>query len=150
ELGRFSEAVAPLNTSIQLARGNAEAYNELGFAYRKLGQNDSAIDIFNQSLKLDPDSAVPHFGLADTYFYNLRLYEDAIRHYRTGLSLNSNDGNALRNLGVAFNALARHAEAIDALSHAAVLLPADSKIYFEMGMAYEAVGKSRDAVSAYQ
>ena len=62
---------------------------------------------------MNPDSAVPHFGLADVYFYNLQRYDDAIDQYRAGLRINPKDANALRNLATALNALARSNEAID-------------------------------------
>src|SRR5262249_20397052 len=96
---------------IQLAPDEVEAYNELGYAYRRLHQSEAAIEIFTRSLKMKPDSAVPHFGLADVYFYNLQGYNDAIEQYRAGLSFNPKDGDAFRNLGAALNALAKYNEA---------------------------------------
>jgi tetratricopeptide (TPR) repeat protein len=65
-------------------------YNELGYANRKFQQNEAAIEAYSRSLELDADSAIPHFGSADVYFYNLQRYDDAAAEYRAGLRLAAN------------------------------------------------------------
>jgi tetratricopeptide (TPR) repeat protein len=148
-LGKYDDAVDPLVSSVRLKSDVAKAYDELGYSYRKLGRNDAAKDAFAQSIRLGPESEVPHFGLADLYFYNLRQYPEAIEEYRSGLRFNAGNSGALRNLGAAYNALTRYAEALEPLAAAIKLRPDDATAYETLGIAYEGMGRANDAIVAY-
>jgi len=149
ELGKPDEAIDSLTLVTQVEPRNVDAWNELGFAFRKTKENDSAFYAFSRSLKLAPDSAAGHFGLADLLFFNVKDYKAAIDEYTIGLHLEA-DGKAFRNMGAAYNALSHYADAIPPLEKAVKLRPDDSGIYLELGIAYEGLDKTDKAVTAFQ
>src|SRR5262249_27359627 len=61
QLARFEDAIAPLKMALQLGGDDTDAYRELGYAWRKLGQSDLAIAAYTELRRLDAHSEVPHF-----------------------------------------------------------------------------------------
>jgi len=149
EVERFEAAIEPLTLATQLEPQNVEAWNELGFALRKTKQNDSSYKAYARALELAPDNGAAHFGIADLFFYELKDYKVAIDQYSIGLRFDR-DGKALRNVGASYNALKSYADAVDPLEKAGKLLPEDSSVYLELGIAYEGLGRTDDAEAAYK
>jgi protein O-GlcNAc transferase len=149
ELGKSDEAIGPLSRVTQLEPRNIDAWNELGFAFRNTKQNGPSFEAYSRSLKLEPDCAPAHFGLADLLFYNVQDYTAAIDEYIVGLNLQA-DGKAFRNLGTSYNALTRYADSVRPLEKAAKLRPEDSRVYLELAIAYEELNRMSDALTAYQ
>lgn len=65
-VGKYEEAIALLNTAVRLVPFFYNAYNELGFAYKEIGEHKLAIKNFHLSLTyqhnvvtLAPESQVP-------------------------------------------------------------------------------------------
>ncbi len=70
-----------------LAKENA--YNGLGFLYSSLGEDETAIEYFNESINLNTDSALkylPYFGIGQSYIF-LNDYDKALEFLQTSLSL---------------------------------------------------------------
>jgi len=149
ELGKSDEAIGPLSRVTQLEPRNIDAWNELGFAFRNTKQNGPSFEAYSRSLKLEPDGAPAHFGLADLLFYNVQDYTAAIDEYIVGLNLQA-DGKAFRNLGTSYNALTRYADSVGPLEKAAKLRPDDSTVYLDLGIAYQELNRMSDALTAYQ
>jgi len=62
--------------SYQLREGTMPPlYNELGNAYLKLGKYEPAEIAFKNALKIDPNYAVAHYGLASTYLEQNKIEE---------------------------------------------------------------------------
>ena len=53
--GDFAAAIPPLEDVISLDAGNADAFNLLGFAHRKLGQLEDAGRSYDRALAIDPN-----------------------------------------------------------------------------------------------
>lgn len=68
----------------------AEAHNNLGDVYEKLGRYQEALAEYQKAAELRPDTAIPYFGLGDVYF-KMERYEEAIKWYDKGLSLDPDD-----------------------------------------------------------
>jgi Flp pilus assembly protein TadD len=51
----WNKAVGLLNRVVADSPKNADAYNYLGYSYRKLGNRDQALTYYNQALYLDPN-----------------------------------------------------------------------------------------------
>jgi Flp pilus assembly protein TadD len=81
-MGRYAEAVQPLNQAISLRPDYAEAYNELGYAYRKLKRSQEAISAYRRAISLKTDYSSAYFGLGDVYFYDTNQYREAIQAYK--------------------------------------------------------------------
>ena len=52
----------PLKEATRLKPDYVVAFDELGYAYYKIGQNNDAITAYTQSIKLKPDVHTPYFG----------------------------------------------------------------------------------------
>ena len=65
--GRFTDAVADLNSAIQLKPNAYQAYVNLAQAYRRLDKLDLALDQLNRAVQLEP-------GLAQVYRLRAMLY----------------------------------------------------------------------------
>jgi superkiller protein 3 len=63
---RFSEAVADFRRAVDLRPDFPEAWNELGFALRQIGQYTDALKAYDQALRLRPDypEALEYLGEA--------------------------------------------------------------------------------------
>ena len=61
--GRLRDAVSRLMQSVGMVQNNPEAYLTLGRAHRRLNQLAKAAAAYQQSLRLDPDSADSRFEL---------------------------------------------------------------------------------------
>ena len=51
----WNKAIGLLNRVVADSPKNADAYNYLGYSYRKLGNRDQALTYYNQALSLDPN-----------------------------------------------------------------------------------------------
>ena len=61
--GRCSDAVPLLRTATQQNASNALAWYDLGYCYRKTGQNREAAQAYRQYASLRPGSPDPYYGL---------------------------------------------------------------------------------------
>lgn len=55
EAGDYAQAVSALETAVEKAPENADVWNFLGFANRKLGNYDAAATAYEKALSIDPD-----------------------------------------------------------------------------------------------
>lgn len=55
-LGLFDRAVDDYTRALELDPANAAAYNNRGYAWRKLGRYDAAVADYTRSLELEPDN----------------------------------------------------------------------------------------------
>jgi Tfp pilus assembly protein PilF len=53
DLGNYDVAIASLDKAVQADPNNADAYNMLGFSYRKLGDVEKAFENYNQALAIN-------------------------------------------------------------------------------------------------
>lgn len=75
-------------------------------------------------------------------------YEEAARHNRRALEIDPGNADALHNLGLAFLMTGRENDALAAVERAIGLSP-ESRYFFTLAKANEAVGKKNEAISLY-
>ncbi|RMD99812.1 MAG: tetratricopeptide repeat protein [Calditrichaeota bacterium] len=80
-------AITEYQKAIELDRKYAPAYNNLGYAYRRLGQYDKAVQAFKQYIALLPDEPNPYDSIADLYT-KMGKYEEGIKYYKKAVKLN--------------------------------------------------------------
>jgi tetratricopeptide (TPR) repeat protein len=68
QTGKFNEAIVLLQQVLARDPKNADAYNYLGYANRKMGNRDAAFGFYNKALEIDPR----HLG-ANEYLGELYL-----------------------------------------------------------------------------
>jgi len=78
------------------------------------------------------------------------LYNLAVNHYETALSLRPNDPQILRQLGIAYAALGRLDDAIKTMRLALHDDPVSPLVVYELGLALEAKGLPQEAVTTWE
>jgi Tfp pilus assembly protein PilF len=84
--GNTGKAIADLEKAIQIDPSFADAHNDLGGCYAKLGQADKAVVEFAEASSLDPDSAVMMYNFALT-LVGLKRFPEAEDAARAALKL---------------------------------------------------------------
>ena len=65
--GRYDEAIPLLKNVVAKNARDADAWNYLGFASRKLGKSAEALDYYNKALAIDPKHKGAHEYLGELY-----------------------------------------------------------------------------------
>ena len=82
------------------AKAEAKRLYKEGVKYGLAGLFPQAIQILEQSIKLDPENADAHFALGHAY-YDLKRYRNAIESFKKAVELNPKDAEARDRLGLA-------------------------------------------------
>ena len=103
----------------------SDAYNNLGFAYEKLGRFDTAVTFYKKAVSnltySTPEKA--YIGLGNAY-YRLGKYEDALYSYKEAIKRAPNMGLPYMRMALCYNAMGRYGEASTAMTYAITLEPA--------------------------
>lgn len=115
------------------------------------GDNEKAIEAFNQAVKLNPNDADSYYYLGSTYIV-LKKYEEAAAAYEKAIRLNPKaaDADTYYNLGNAYFELKKYPEAVKALTKATTLEERSSEdVYIDLGDAYSKMYNWQEAIKAY-
>jgi eukaryotic-like serine/threonine-protein kinase len=116
----------------------------------------TALNDYNQALKLDSSFALAYAGIADASLemYNKkrdRFWADqALSAAQQANRLNNNQPDVYSSLGNVYTATGKTAEAIVMLQRAVKLAPNSDDAYRRLGDAYLADGRKSEALAAYQ
>lgn len=129
----------------------ANSYTNKGAAFFSDGDITGAIKNFLAALKYNPDSIEANFNLG--FCYQLQKnYKQAILHFRKLLEIKQDDHEASNYLGMClanFGATMIYKEpkkALDYLLEAGKIIPKNSKILYNIGNAYHAMGKTEESM----
>ena len=123
---------------------------KLGLAALQAGKNDEAIASFEKALKLDPSLSSVHYNLGAAYERSDN-FEKAREHFQAAIKLKPDFGEAYLALGNSYLAQRKFdAPAIDALTKATELLPANYNAFYNLGVCYSNSGKYTEAEAAYR
>ena len=115
----YREAIEAYKQSPEL---NALLWNKIAIAYHQLGEQKTAKQGYEKSLKLDPNYAVARNNLG-TIYHEQKNYRRAIREYKKALEFEPTSASFYSNLGTAEFARKRYKEAIQAYQEAVRLDP---------------------------
>jgi tetratricopeptide (TPR) repeat protein len=152
ELNKYAEAATAAKQAIALKANYPEAYLELGFASRKLGEAqrnspqgqrlfNEALNNYREAIRLKPGYGAAYTGLGDVYFSDLKQYQDAGTAYEESIRISPNNVRVRYNLGYSYNDLERYAEAANHLREAVQLKPEAYDAHSELGFAYLKLGR---------
>ena len=87
KLGMFDEAIDAYKKTILLKPDYAEAYSNMGVAFRNQGKLDEAIDAYKKAISFNPNyaEAYNNMGVA---LKDQGKFEEAIDSYKKSISLN--------------------------------------------------------------
>jgi tetratricopeptide (TPR) repeat protein len=110
----FENAAAELNRVIALNPRDESAYYRLGLIYLEQKLPSKAEDIFAQLLKIDPNSAYGHGGLADA-LANQHRDREALEEYKRTAAVDASYPGVYYNMGVIEVRLRLYDDAISSL-----------------------------------
>jgi tetratricopeptide (TPR) repeat protein len=84
--GDSAGVVETLNKAIKIASHPATFYNQLGYAYITLKQNDKAEEAFNKYIELEPKNPNVYDSKGDFYMY-IKKYDKAYESYMIASSM---------------------------------------------------------------
>jgi len=117
QTGQFSRAEKCLLDILKIAPGAIEANNSLGFVYAASKQHGKALEQFKLVLAANPRHAHTHHNIANS-LYGLGVYEEAISHYQSALSIDGKLTDSLIHCGMAYHKLGQTDAAIACLHRA--------------------------------
>ena len=144
----IERAVSLLQESLRTNPDHAEALNNLGVAYRRLGRLEDAVRAQEQAVRLSPRSAAVHTNLGATLLQMGRL-DDAARSFEASITLEPGSAGAHHSLGTVLLRARRPQDAIAHFNEAVRLDPLHGEARNNLGMALEMTGRLPEAAAQY-
>jgi tetratricopeptide (TPR) repeat protein len=127
----------------------AGSYNTLGIVYTQKGWYDAAISIFQESIKADPNSPLPHWHLGRVY-YDKGYWDLAIKEYKEAIDLDSNRAIIYSDLGYVYDRMNKDEEAFQSYKKALDLDSTLVRALVNLAFLYEKKESYEQAVDEYQ
>lgn len=132
----------------QMYRGAAGAYEGLGQAYHRLGQDAAAFEAYNQAILIDPTDPSAFAGRADI-LTSLRRFDAAITDYDRAIQLNPSQSRAHAGRGIVNYLLGRDEAAIADFDRAIAVDSNFARAYSYRGAAHSRRGQNKAALADY-
>lgn len=114
-----SKAIDFFDKAVDIDPDYSDAYNDLGFAYEKLGQFNRAILFYKKAvanlLYSTPEKA--YIGMGNSY-YRLGKYDDALSAYKEAVKRAPELEMSYLRMALCYNAMGRYGEASTAMTYA--------------------------------
>jgi len=95
-LGLLPEAIASYQRALEIDRGDAAIYYNMGIALRESGEFRKAEQAYKTALVIYPDFTDAHYNLAVLYDLYLNEPDEAIAHYRRFLDLGGGNSDEIQ------------------------------------------------------
>ncbi|HNL90138.1 MAG TPA: tetratricopeptide repeat protein, partial [Nitrospira sp.] len=128
---------------------NAHVNLVQGMFLAQSGQSEQSVVFYKEAAKLAPQSAYPHYFLAQIHERAAHL-EMAIKEYREAVKLDPSFAAARTNLGVAYQEQGRLEMAIPQYREVIKLNPNDALAHANLGCALAEQGKVEPALQSYK
>ena len=109
----------------------------------------NSITIFKHAIKINPDSAEPHYNLGVALVAEGKN-EEAIYHYKIAIKINPDSADAYNNLGSALLREQKIEAAISNYKIAIKINPDFADAHYNLGVALVAEGMNEEAISNYK
>ena len=150
-----SAGPAAVSTDSGANRGRARELLDQGKELYRIDQDQEAVALFEEALKLDPDLAEAHFRLGLGYEALGKSdeaeaeYKRAVETYKKYLAEHENDPEAHYDLGQTYAGLGQYSEAIREYRLATKLKENDPDIYYDLGVAHTKLAQYDAAAVAF-
>jgi tetratricopeptide (TPR) repeat protein len=152
KLSRHREAVDAYERALQIAPNYADAHAFLSLAYRELGRDQEALHSLNRAVRIKPRLLDDEFWLCQLGLMRggAQQWDEALEAFQDLTRLNAKNGHAWSGVGWANANLNRIPEAVAAYERAVQLIPSDSIVQSELGLAYLSLGRPREGLEHLQ
>ena len=113
------------------------------------GDIKGAIDLYLQSIKMEPGSAEIYLNLGHAYL-KLQKDSDAVKAFKQSLKLNPDQPETQYGLGLAAFRTKRFEEAANAFKKATILSPRMAKAHFGLSLAYQELGNINGVLDQFR
>jgi tetratricopeptide (TPR) repeat protein len=146
EITRKGKVDKLLSTTLE---GEYEVYNNLGIAYREMGNIDESMEMFEKSLELKPDYHMARVNLALTY-NQIKETEKGIQITKEGIDKGYKDVNLYNILGVLYTEAENWDKAEEIFNYTMKNYGKSAEVYSNLGVLYAKMGKQDQAIKFYQ
>ncbi|MFP4373893.1 MAG: tetratricopeptide repeat protein, partial [Spirochaetaceae bacterium] len=146
--GDIAGAAQEYSVAIEQDRGNADAFNNLGIMYRRLGRFGDALKALRSAITLNPDRADLRYNLANVYKVAGDI-DEAAAAYEKSIELDPTFLPAYNNLGNLLAAEGDHTKARDVFQRGLYHDPNHPGLHYNIGLAQEREGDLEAAAESF-
>lgn len=154
--GRFSDAMGAFHEATRRDPGLLKAWENLGWAYRRIGEDDQALGVWETVLKIDPDR-VDIINAIGSIFEDRRVWDRALARYEASVRAAPDQPQIRFRIAKIHEAMG-HREQAARQYHAAELAylrhietdPRDAESLADLGWATRKQGKTQQAINAWK
>ncbi|GGI40177.1 tetratricopeptide repeat protein [Mammaliicoccus stepanovicii] len=133
ESKKFDQALSLLFENIEEDPNEVTNYINAGTILSEANETERAEKFFQKAITVNEDHGGAYYSLANLY-YNEQRFEEAVKLYQIAIQKGLNDADTNFMLGMCFNELGAHTEALPFVMRASELNPEDVEIGFQYGL----------------
>jgi len=133
-----------LKKSVSIYPGFSDAWTQMGVAYFKLSNSDSAMICYQKALALNPGYPTIHNNIGTIYFSN-HQYPEALSAFLKATQLDPRYAEAHANAGSAYGMMQQYDNALTSLFSAVKWDPNYAQAYYFIGMTYQIKGDAANS-----
>jgi protein O-mannosyl-transferase len=136
--------ISELQKSVEIFPGFSDAFTQMGVAYFKLNNNDSAMICYQKALALNPGNATIHNNIGTVYF-TTQKFPEALKAFNKATELDPRYAEAHANAGSAYGMMQQYDNALTSLFNAVKYDPNYAQAYYFIGLTYRFKGDENNA-----
>jgi len=133
------EGISFLKRSVELNPTFTDAWNQMGLAYFRLKENETAKDAFNKGIKTNPNEPTIYNNLGNVLFGE-KDYKACIELFQKAVKLNPNYSEAWANLGSVYGMMGNYDMAIPNFEKAIAADPNNQLATYFLGITWRNKG----------
>ena len=130
---KFDEALKCLFENIEENPNEVTNYINAGTILAEADEIEKAEKFFQKAITINEEHGGAYYSLANLY-YNQQRFDEAVKLYQFAIQKGLNDSDTNFMLGMCFNELGAHTEAMPYVMRAHELKPDDLEIAFQYGL----------------
>lgn len=146
---KFQEALAEANLALKINPKYEKAYNVRGGIYYGAAKYDQAVADFNRALEIEPGYAGAYYNRGCAHL-KTGQYGQAISDFDRALEIKPRYPGAYHNRGIVRLLKGEYYWALADFNRALKINPRLAEAYLNQALAFEEVGKEKEAVEAYK